>query len=169
VARRVANAADAEDIAQQTLLQACAKLRTCRGESHRAWLFTIARHLVVDHYRAKSRVRFVEAAALAETEPALQTRPDVVLTASECRERLACLARCVTRRLRLEQQVAVLLADVHGHRDKDSAAALHMSVPCFKLLLHGARARPPGMGVTCRLGAAKLLALRAELQEGLKL
>jgi len=208
VARRVANAADAEDIAQQTLLHACAKLHTCRGENHRAWLFTIARHQIVDHYRAQSRVRFVEAAALAETEPALQTRPDAVLTAFEGRERLACMARCVTRRLRLEEQVAVLLADVHGRRDRDSAAALHMSVPSFKLLLHGARARlqaiaggncmlvrktsaaacdervnadgsqgaghggdgtpTQGLGVICRLGAAKLLALRAELQEGLK-
>jgi len=35
----------------------------------------------------------------------------------------------------------VLLADVHGHSDKSSAAQLDMTVPSFKLLLHGARSR----------------------------
>ena len=35
----------------------------------------------------------------------------------------------------------VLLADVYGYRDKDSAAVLQMSVPSFKLLLHSARRR----------------------------
>lgn len=141
VARRVANPVDAADIAQQTLLLACAKLDTCRGEDILPWLFTIARHQIVDHYRARGRFRFVEADTLAETEPALQTRPDVVHSACECRQRLGTWLDCITRRLRLEEQVAVLLADAYGHRDKDSADLLGMSVPSFKLLLHGARAR----------------------------
>lgn len=208
VARRVGNLADAADIAQQTLLQACAKLGTCRGGNLSAWLLTIARHLIVDHYRARNRFRFLEVAALAETEPALRTPPDAVLAVCERRERLNSWLNCLTRRLRLEEQVAVLLADVHGHFDKDSAAVLRMSVPSFKLLLHGARVRlheiaggncmlvrkksaaacdesdcdghgsksgkePPSVhltyrvGVTCRLGAPKLLALRRKLLEGL--
>ena len=141
VARRVANRVDAADIAQQTLLVACAKLDTCRSDDVLPWLFTIARHQIVDHYRARGRFRFVEADTLAETEPALQTRPDVVHSACECRQRLGTWLDCITRRLRLEEQVAVLLADVYGHRDKDSAELLQMSVPSFKLLLHGARAR----------------------------
>jgi RNA polymerase sigma-70 factor (ECF subfamily) len=141
VARRVANPVDAADIAQQTLLVACAKLDTCRGDSVLPWLFTIARHQIVDHYRVTKRVRFVEAAALAEIEPALQTQPDVVQVAYECRQKLGTWLSCITRRLRLEEQVAVLLADVYGHCDKDSAELLEMSVPSFKLLLHAARAR----------------------------
>jgi RNA polymerase sigma-70 factor, ECF subfamily len=141
VARRVPNPVDAADIAQQTLLVACLRLDTCRGDNVLPWLFTIARHQIVDHYRANKRARFVEAAALAEIEPALQTRPDVVQVACECRQKLGTWLDCITRRLRLEEQVAVLLADVYGHRDKDSAELLEMSVPSFKLLLHGARAR----------------------------
>jgi RNA polymerase sigma-70 factor (ECF subfamily) len=214
VARRVANPLDAADIAQQTLLVACAKLDTCRGERVSPWLFKIARHLIVDHYRAKKRFRFVEAEALAETEPALRTRADVVQAACECRRKLGSWLDCITQRLRLEEQVAVLLADVYGHRDKDSAELLRMSVPSFKLLLHGARSRlrevaggdcalvgparsadepgdrsgcahaggngglpgpsagPPVPGAAyrvaaiCRLGASKLLSLRARLLEG---
>ncbi len=212
MARRVANPADAADLAQQTLLTAWAKLSTCRGDNFSAWLFTIARHLIVDHYRAQNRFRFVEADSLAETEPAMQTLPDAVAVCEQ-RERLSCLRNCITRRLRLEEQIALLLADIYHHRHKDSAALLSMSEPCFKLLLHGARARlhkmaggncmlvrktcaascgestnghrgkkakrgnprppsePPNyrLGVTCRLGVPKLLALRAKLLEDLKL
>ena len=43
---------------------------------------------------------------------------------------------CITRHLRLDAQVAVLLADVHGFSDEDSAAELDMTLPSFKLLLH---------------------------------
>jgi len=210
VARRVANVADAADIAQQTLLLACTKLGDCRGENLSGGLFTIARNLIVDHYRTQNRFQFEEVEALAETEPALQTASDAVLLVCERRERLSGWLDCITDQLRLEEQVAVLLADVYGHRDKDSAAVLCMSVPCFKLLLHGARARlhevadgdcarakktsatvgdepanghggknaKPGNGgppsghqtyraVTCRLGAPKLVALRAKMLEGL--
>lgn len=203
VARRVANCADAADIAQQTLLLACAKRSTCRVENPSAWLFTIARHLIVDHYRTKNRFQFVEVTALAEMDSALQTTPDPP-TIYEHRERLRALLDCITHRLRLPEQVAVLLADVYAHRDKDSAAVLCMSVPSFKLLLHEARARlrgiaggygvlvkkttaaanghgknadgnggPPSVhdtyraGVTCRLGAPELLALRNKLLGGL--
>ncbi len=179
VARRVANPHDAEDIAQQTLLLACAKLGTCRGENFRPWLLMIARHLIVDHYRTRNRFRFVEAAGLAETEPALQTAPDAARAVCEPRERLSCWIDSVTSRLRLEEQVAVLLADMHGYRDKDSAAVLSMSVPCFKLLLHRTRARLRALaegnrmvgthrlGVRCNLGARALLALRDRLLAGL--
>jgi hypothetical protein len=93
--------------------------------------------------------------------------------------------------------VAVLQSDVYDYRDKDSAAMLKMSVPSFKLLLHGARARlkqiasagliaprktsrggnlpaPPGqmryrLGVNCRLGATELAALQRKLIDGLRI
>jgi RNA polymerase sigma factor (sigma-70 family) len=140
VARRVANFADAADIAQQTLLLACSKIHTCEGPNLSPWLFAIARNLIVDYYRARGRVSFVEVAAVAETEPALRTRPGAALTTYENRQRLSGWLRRVTR-LHPEQQVALVLAEVYGHQDKESAALLRMSVPSFKLLLHGARAR----------------------------
>ena len=219
VARRVANAADAADIAQQTLLRACAKLGSFRGPNRSAWLLTIARHLIVDHFRAQRRARFVSVEAeLAETEPRLQTPAEAVLAVCERRERLECWLNCITHRLRPEEQVAVLLADIYGHRDKESASVMGLNLPSFKLLLHGARARLHGiaggncmlvsefgaaaraelakpngknadgcknagcgnggatsvhlthrLGVTCRLRAPGLLALRSKLLEGLAL
>jgi RNA polymerase sigma-70 factor, ECF subfamily len=179
VAGRVANRADAADIAQQTLLLACAKRDSWRGQSYSAWLLAIARHLIADHYRAKKRFRFVDVDGLQEKDPALQARADSG-SLHETSERLTRWIDGITRRLRPEEQVAVLLADVYAYRDKDSAEVLRMSVPCFKLLLHGARARLKATtdtrwtdveyrtGVTCRLGRSELLALRNRLQEGLR-
>ncbi|HEU4384881.1 MAG TPA: RNA polymerase sigma factor [Anaeromyxobacteraceae bacterium] len=208
VSRRVSNSADAADIAQQALLLAWGE-REGHGRQHpQAWLFAIARHLVIDHYRARSRFRAVElSASLAETEPALQSRPDMAVAVAEGRQRLRALLDSMETRLCPEHQVAVLLADFHGLRDRHSAAVLRMTLPCFKLLLHGARARlrqfaggngTPGrthplrrggdlepdaalpgtpiapaarraatpscrLGVTCRMCAPELLALRERL------
>jgi DNA-directed RNA polymerase specialized sigma24 family protein len=76
VGGRVANHADAADIAQQTLLLACAKRDTWRGENYSAWLLAIARHLIADHFRARKRFQFVDVDALQKKNPALQTPPD---------------------------------------------------------------------------------------------
>ena len=143
VARRIANVADAEDIAQQTLLVALVKFSTFRGENVTAWVFTSARNLIIDYYRARSRFEFVDVGqeALTETESALKTPGNGVQAQHESRRQLADWLRRVTRGLELPQQVAVILADLFGYRDKDSAAMLRMSVPSFKLLLHRARAR----------------------------
>lgn len=199
VSQRVANRADAADISQEALLTACAKLNTFRGENFPAWLYAIARNLIIDYYRSQGRFQFVtvEPASEGETEPALRIPHDSVLAECEFRQRLNAWLDCCAKGLDLEQQVAVLQSDVYDYRDKDSAAMLRMSVPSFKLLLHGARARlkefgsagrhaatfassgsgmptPPAqlrhrMGVNAHLGPTELVALQRKLMDGLRL
>jgi RNA polymerase sigma-70 factor (ECF subfamily) len=198
VSQRVANRADAADISQETLLAACAKLSTFRGENLNAWLYAIARNLIIDYYRSQGRFQFVtvEPAPAGEVEPALQVPRDSVLAECEFRQRLNAWLDSCARGLDLDQQVAVLQSDIYDYRDKDSAAMLRMSVPSFKLLLHSARARlkeigsagrheristrggdmpaPPAqrryrLGVSCHLGATELAALQRKLMDGLKL
>ena len=199
MSQRVANRADAADISQETLLVACAKLATFRGDNLNAWLFAIARNLIIDYYRSQGRFTFVTVTpAEGETEPALQIPHDAVLAECDFRQRLASWLDCCAQELDLEEQVAVLQSDVYDYRDKDSAAMLRMSVPSFTLLLHGARARlkqiggmglpapraagarasgptaPPGqvryrLGVNSHLGATELAALRRKLVDGLKM
>lgn len=141
VLQRVANRADAADISQEALLIACSKLATFRGDNLNAWLFAIARNLIIDYYRSQGRFTFVAVTpAEGETEPALQIPHDSVLAECEFRQRLSSWLECCTTSLDLEEQVAVLQSDVYDYRDKDSAAMLGMSVASFKLLLHGARA-----------------------------
>lgn len=150
VAARVTNAADAEDIAQQALLQACNKISTFRGENLSAWLFAIARNLIVDYYRARNRHEFVDFALAAETNGVFQTPHHTPVCA--CGEGFAGWVECITSRLPVEGHTALLLADVYGYCDKDSAALLGMSLPRFKLLLHHMRARlRESAGESCAL------------------
>jgi DNA-directed RNA polymerase specialized sigma24 family protein len=142
VARRVPSSADAEDIAQQAVLLAWEERSAGAAAHSPERLLAIARHLIVGYRRERSRNRLVElGASLVETEPSLQTRTDTAAVVVEGRERLSALLGPIAARLRLEHQVALLLADFHGHRDRRSAAVLGMSLPSFKRLLHGARAR----------------------------
>jgi len=143
VNRAISNSEDAADVFQQTLLQAHLRWDSFRGENFRAWLFTIARHLIVDYYRAKSRVTYVDVTdtALHDREPALQVANDRVQAGFESRERLQNCLRCVTRHVPIKGQVALLLADFYGFRDKESATVLHQTLPTFKKLLHNARTR----------------------------
>src|SRR4051794_21967824 len=174
VVRLVPDSADAADIAQQTLLLACSDDRANRVVNVDAWLRCIARHLVIDHFRAGNRFSSVELRdALADSEPLLRTRPDLPLAVRESRERLCSLLDYATGQLCLVHQIALLLAEVYGHCDKYAAGVLHMNVPGYKLVLHRARwavrasrPEPPQRAVPCCLSTSQLVALRRELLEG---
>jgi RNA polymerase sigma-70 factor (ECF subfamily) len=141
VSRRVANREDASDLTQQTLMVAWVKRETFRGDNAGAWLLTIARHLIIDYYRSRARLRrhITTSIAALDSRGTFQIDPEA-LPVCEFHERLkAWRGRLI--RLTIEEQVAVLLADVYEYRDKDSAALLRMSAASFKLLLHSARRR----------------------------
>jgi DNA-directed RNA polymerase specialized sigma24 family protein len=152
VRRRIRNAEDAADITQQTLMLACQNLRMSRVERVRPWVLTIARHLVIDYYRARGRAEFVDLVAeSADPEPALQISGGEVQAHLDCRRRVTDWLACMRRNLAMHEQVALLLADLHGYRDLDSARLLGMSLPSFKLMLHRARARICVAGGKCPL------------------
>ena len=187
VAERVANRADAADIAQETLLAGWAAFDSVRGEPVDAWLFAIARKRMADYDRARQRTRLVaidEAAATRRTKTALRIGADAVVARCDCRRRVDGWLRRCAQLLRPGQQVAVMLADVYEYGDKDSAAMLRMSVPSFKLLLHRSRARLNAFGtatssrigvrmrndgVVSHLDAAELRRLRRHLLNGIRL
>jgi len=89
VAQRVANRADAADIAQETLLAAWATFQADRREPIDEWLTAMARKRIADYDRARDRIHLVaiESAAAGETETALQIGADAVVARCECRRR----------------------------------------------------------------------------------
>src|SRR4051812_46773869 len=61
----------AEDVVQETLLRAWRHAETLSSEDARPWLFTVARRLVVDGYRRRSRrPRAVASEAVMVSMPA---------------------------------------------------------------------------------------------------
>jgi DNA-directed RNA polymerase specialized sigma24 family protein len=186
VSRHVANYDDAADISQEVLTIACASVRTSAGEHNDECLYAIARELIVDYDRARSQVDFVAIdPADDECESALRIPPDSVVATCDMRRRVATWLRRCRQVLEPSQQVAVLLADIYGYADKDSAAMLGMSVPSFKILLHSSRTRlktfeahtgrsrvavrKPRVGVVCHIDAIRLRKLRDHLVNGLRL
>lgn len=135
-------AADADDVTQQTLQQALQKLDSFRGGNLRAWLFCIARHVLSNCRRETARLEFMEfdEQQVHALERVLQTAPDSVQAAYDARASIRRCMACIATRLRLVEEVAVLLSDVHGFSDKEAAARLQMNLPSYKFLLHKARA-----------------------------
>jgi RNA polymerase sigma factor (sigma-70 family) len=157
ISRRVGNAADAADLAQHTLMLGVLHFAECRTSAVRPWLYGIARRVVADFYRARRRIVLlpVDTIVGAEAERSLQVPADDVHNRSVCHQALDDWLACIADQMHLEEQIAVLLTDLHGYANKDAAAMLGMSLASFKLLLHGARARVCGPGsVVCPLNRA---------------
>lgn len=75
VRRYVKNEADAEDVAQATLLRAYERIATFEGESlFRTWLFRIAIHLALNHVRDRDRAELIDVDDVAAFTSALDTR-----------------------------------------------------------------------------------------------
>lgn len=143
IASRVDADADVDDLTQQTLLQAIAKADSFRGVNWRAWLLTIARRLIIDFYRDRERVFLlsIDDEALQRAEPELRTSPRYVEMECLAHERIRCCLGCILTRLPAEEQVAVLLSDVHGFSNRESLTLLRMNLSAFKFLLRKARTR----------------------------
>ena len=67
---RVADAATAEDLVQETLVSALDALDSFRGQaSERTWLFVILKRKIIDHYRRQARSPFVPLAITPDQAP----------------------------------------------------------------------------------------------------
>jgi len=143
VISQVGRGADASDIAQQTLLQALANSNAFRGQNPRGWLYTIARHLIVDFFRDRSRVDWVsiDNAALQLNEEQLQSSSLWTRSSCAANERIQCCLDCIRSLLPPVEEVAVLLTNFHGFTDQESAERLGMRKTAFKFMLHRARRR----------------------------
>ena len=101
---RIRSDATARDIAQQTWLKIWKKSNTFDGQNFRAWMFSIARNLMIDHSRRK-----VVSTPLSDTDAATQVDP---LGEEELAERTQALAQCLQR---LSQELrGVVQLRLHG-------------------------------------------------------
>lgn len=128
---------DPEDVATQVWIDAARNLRRFvgDGDDFRRWLFTIARHRVVDGRRVVARRRAASSAELARVEPA--PGADVEFEAHESLTR----ALTLVARLPTKMRDVVLLRIVADLSVADTATVMGLRPGHVRVLMHRALAR----------------------------
>jgi RNA polymerase sigma-70 factor (ECF subfamily) len=122
---RLADPELARDLVQETFLRAWRRLSEIGHLPHdrqRAWIFTVARNLAIDHYRAAAARRDAEAALRHQAATAERTVAGPHLEA-ELGERLAQLDSAIGR-LPEEQRVILAMATAGGMTSRQIGQAL---------------------------------------------
>jgi RNA polymerase sigma-70 factor (ECF subfamily) len=117
---------EAADHAQETFLRAYAHL--CAGKSiTRGWLYTVARHLALDHVQYRKR---------------MHPRPELLdqLPARQPSDHVALVRRCLDR-LALHERELLYLFDVDGFTTPEIGALLGISGTAVRQRLCRARVR----------------------------
>ncbi len=139
--------ADAEDLAQQTLLKAFRAIDSLReNEGVKAWLTTILRNTWTDQWRKNARADADVSLDNLPFEPAAPKRaaepdttgphlPDDILQSLSDLDLLRSL-----RRLPAEMRWTVLLVDVAGHDYQQAAEILQVPIGTVRSRLNRARA-----------------------------
>lgn len=132
---RTSNRADAEDLTQQTFLQAWQAIgRYRRGASpFIAWLLTISQNLAMSHYR-KAREIATSDLQLVVTEEAAD--PTAALSTALMRDEV----RAAILRLRPERQQVILLRFIEGFSVAEVAAVLGKTENNTRVIQHRALA-----------------------------
>jgi len=145
VARRVASAADTDDVIQEIFIRLHRGIgELADSERFGPWVYRVAERAVIDHFRARRRHPFAEAAAL-EATPAASDEPDDDALLGELGE---CVALFVSR-LPSPYREAVTLTELEGMTQKDAAEMLGVSVSGMKSRVQRARARIREMFESC--------------------
>ena len=140
VASRVRDASTAEDIVHDVLLRGYQRADTLRDpESLQAWLYRITRNAIVDHYRARR-----PAEALPDELAAEDAEPD-----DGAREGLARCLRPLIAELPAHYRDAVLLAELQGLTQQETAERLGISLSGAKSRVQRARSRLHALLLAC--------------------
>ena len=132
VARRVSDAQEANDLVQEVFLRATRlEHGLCGIDNRRAWLYQVARNLLIDRYRlAKEEVSHADEMGLSAEVPDLA--PVEALS--------QCLPRVLTE-LSPEDREAITLCDIEGLSQQTLADRLGLTLPAAKSRIQRARRR----------------------------
>ena len=129
--------ADGEDVVQETLARACFELPQLKElPLLRPWLFRIAHHRAIDHWRHESLRASEPLDAALDVADAAALEPDHVVA----RQQAVRAAVSSFLALAPAQRGCVILKDVLEHSIDEIAAELGLSVAAVKAALHRGRA-----------------------------
>jgi RNA polymerase sigma-70 factor (ECF subfamily) len=130
---QVGNTSDAEDLTSTTFSKALASLaRYERQGTFAAWLFSIARHTLLDYRRAHRIEIDVTSVAATLHDPTPQPETQLILDED------AAMLRQLVRQLPDDQQEALVLRTFSELSTKEVAAVLGRSEGSVKMLVHRA-------------------------------
>jgi len=133
---RLGNHHDAEDITEQTFLQAYRHFERAIAEANgrplRPWLIRIAHNLAANHYRDRARAR---SSPLEDGAPL--AAPDDTEQLAEDREELRAVIAGL-RRLEGDRRDALIMRFALGMDNREIARALERSEGATKVLIHRA-------------------------------
>ena len=150
---RAGNVAEADDLLQEVFLKVLLQGKSfCELDNPRAWLFRVARNLIIDRRR------------LSQTREPLQPLPDDLSSPPLAEiEPVDLLSHClpsVLSKLSAKDREAIALCDLQGVSMGDYARQLGLSLPAAKSRLQRARLRLRShLAKSCRVsydGAGKL-------------
>lgn len=135
IAKRVTEAAEVDDILQDTFLRMHRKLDSLKDpDKVVSWIYQITRHAIIDYYRAPARAREVALGLSGDFDSALPfLAPGTSHKDSgRLREELAGCLKPMIERLAREYRDAVTLVELEGLTQNDAAKQLGLSVSGMK-------------------------------------
>ena len=128
---------DAEDLLQEVLLRAHRGFANLRaGEAVTTWLFRIATHACVDHFRQRARQPAIDADA--DPDALDPPEPITLQTTLERREMSACVQRFLEA-LPDDYRSVLMLIELEGLSGAEAASLLGVPLTTVKMRLHRAR------------------------------
>ena len=139
------NPADADDILQEVFLRIHYRLSTVRDRDRLvSWMFQIARHAVIDHYRASAKRWEVT----TEQELELAANPDEEDSAT-LNQKLATCLQPMLQALPSTYQEALRLVELEGMTQKAAAERLGLSLSGAKSRVQRGRQQLKAMLLQC--------------------
>jgi RNA polymerase sigma-70 factor (ECF subfamily) len=152
IAKRVANEAEADDIVQDVWLKMQRGLDGLKDRSRLvSWIYQIARHAIIDHYRTPGRGREMPAGLAADLEAyqSSSSRQTAFEESGQLRKELAGCLRPMIDRLSEEYRQAVVLVDLEEITQQAAAAQLGLSLSGMKSRVQRGRRQLKGMLEAC--------------------
>jgi RNA polymerase sigma-70 factor (ECF subfamily) len=143
------NAADADDLAQETMLKAFRSLdRLKPGTNAKAWLLTILRNARIDHLRSRASADRAVSLEQMACEPEAPEQPPGRFDADEAWDDPERVLQAfgdqqiidAMKQLPEEIRLTLLLVDVHGMEITQAAAVLDVPAGTIKSRTHRGRA-----------------------------
>jgi RNA polymerase sigma-70 factor, ECF subfamily len=152
IAKRVADEASVEDLSQEVFLRMQRGLGGLKKESRLvSWIYQIARHAIIDYYRARDR-QLEQPVGLAgdlETLYPASLPVEFAEGSGQLRTELAGCLRPMIERLSGDYRQAITLVDLEGLAQYEAAAQLGLSVSGMKSRVQRGRRQLRGMLEAC--------------------